>query len=168
MDFSLSAGERAALESVVAHAKDVRQVKRAQALLAVAADVSVSAVARNWQVARNTIYNWIERFQERSGSLAERLSDADRSGRPDDLIQSLRQLLPDLLPQKPSEFGYRHAEWTVELLQAHLREKHQLEASDRTIREALHNVGYRWKRPRYVLRRRAPTWRQSKGGCSVA
>jgi hypothetical protein len=76
MDFSLSAGERAALANVVANAKDVRQVKRAQTLLAVAADVSVSAVARNWQVARNTICNSIERFQERSGPNVSRMPSA--------------------------------------------------------------------------------------------
>jgi transposase len=168
MDFALSASERGALESVIACGKDVRQVKRAQALLALAAGDTVSAIANSWQVARNTVYNWVERFQERTGPLDERLSDAQRCGRPGDLIQSLRELLPELLAQKPTEFGYRHAEWTVDLLQVHLREKHQLEASDRTIRHALHDVGYRWKRPRYGPRRRAPTWRQSKGGCSAA
>jgi transposase len=168
MDFSLSVHERDALQSVIAQGQDVRQVKRAQALLALAAGDTVSAVAASWHVARNTVYNWVERFQQRTGPLDERLSDAQRSGRPGDLIQSLRALLPELLVHKPTEFGYRHAEWTVDLLQAHLRQKHQLEASDRTIRHALHDVGYRWKRPRYVLRRRAPNWRQSKGGCSAA
>lgn len=167
MDFSLNSRERAALEAVVARSKDVRQLKRSQALLAIAAGEAIAEVARKLQVVRNTIYNWVARFQERTGPIAERLTDSERSGRPDTLFQTLLERVPALLEMKPTDFGYRHAEWTVELLQAHLREE-GIEASDATIRRALHESGYRWKRPRFVLRRRSETWRQSKGGSSAA
>jgi transposase len=163
MEFSLDARERSALESLVAAAKDVRQLKRAQALLAVAAGETVSAVASRLKVVRNTIYNWMTRFRERSEGIAERLLDSDRCGRPNDLIQSVQEALPELLANKPGAYGYRHGEWTVGLLQAHLRQQ-SIDASTSTLRQALHTLGYRWKRPRYVLRRRSPTWRQAKGG----
>lgn len=167
MEFPLTARDRVALETLVSSSKDVRQLKRAQALLALAGGVSVSAMARNLRVARNTIYNWIARFQQRSGTIGERLTDAERCGRPDDLRQSLLERLPALLAQKPTDHGYRHAEWTADLLCSHLAQE-QVEASDGTVRRALHELGYRWKRPRFVPRRRAQTWRQSKGGYSVA
>jgi transposase len=166
MELSLLAKERGALEELVARSKNVRQLKRAQALLAVAAGEAVAEIARRLQVARNTVYNWVERFQHRPGKVAERLVDAERPGRPADLIQSVREALPDLLAQKPTDFGYRHAEWTVDLLAAELRRR-QIDASDKTIRTSLHELGYRWKRPRFVLRRRPDTWRQSKGGSSA-
>lgn len=164
MDFSLNARERRALEAVVSSTKDVRPLKRAQALLAVAAGEAVTDVARRLQVARNTIYNWMARIPDRAGAIAERLADADRSGRPDDLIQSLLAALPPLLAKKPTDCGYRYAEWTTGLLQAHLRDEQSIDASVSTIRHALRELGYRWKRPRYVLRRRSETWRQAKGG----
>ncbi len=167
MEFRLTSRDRAALEELVSGSKDVRQLKRAQALLALAAGDSVSAIARSLRVARNTIYNWVARFQERSGPIGERLTDAERCGRPDDLFQNLLNRLPGLLGQKPTNFGYRHAEWTADLLCNHLQ-KEQIETSENTLRRALHELGYRWKRPRFVPRRRAQTWRQSKGGCSVA
>jgi transposase len=164
MDFSLNARERSALEALVSDSKDVRQLKRAQALLAVAAGEAVTDVAWRLQVARNTIYNWMGRVQDRVGALAERLLDADRSGRPDALKQSLLAALPPLLAQRPTDDGYRYAEWTTPLLQAHLRDALSIEASISTMAHALHELGYRWKRPRYVLRRRSATWRQAKGG----
>ena len=167
MDFSLSSREQAALETIVSRSKDVRQLKRSQALLAVAAGEAVTEVAGRLQVVRNTIYNWVARFRERRGPIAERLTDAERCGRPDTLFQSLLERVPALLEMKPTEFGYRHAEWTVELLCAHLREE-GVESSEATMRRVLHVSGYRWKRPRFVLRRRQETWRQSKGGSSVA
>jgi transposase len=167
MELRLYARDRAALEDIVARSKDVRQLKRAQALLALAAGATVASIARQMRVARNTIYNWADRFLQRPGRIADRLTDGERSGRPDTLFQDLLERVPALLERKPTDFGYRHAEWTVELLQAHLREE-GVEASDGSIRRALHELGYRWKRPRFVLRRRPETWRQSKGGCSAA
>jgi len=167
MEVLLCARDRAALEEIVARSKDVRQLKRAQTLLAVTGGSTVASIARQMHVARNTIYNWVARFVERTGSIAERLTDAERGGRPDTLFQSLLERVPALLELKPTDFGYRHAEWTVELLRAHLRQE-GIESSDATIRRALHETGYRWKRPRFVLRRRVETWRQSKGGSNAA
>lgn len=166
MEIRLIARDRSALEEIVARSKDVRQLKRAQALLAVNGGATVAGIARAMRVARNTIYNWVARFQERTGSIAERLTDSERGGRPDTLYQTLAERIPALLEKKPTDFGYRHAEWTVELLQAHVRED-GIESSDATIRRVLHDSGYRWKRPRFVLRRRSQTWRQAKGGCSA-
>ena len=39
-----------------------------------------------------------------------------------------------------------------------------LSAPHTTVRRALHALGYRWKRPRFVLSRRAEHWRQAKVG----
>jgi transposase len=64
---------------------------------------------------------------------------------------------------RPADFGYRHTSWTTELLIEQLG-REGITASDSTVRRALHEAGYRWKRPRFVLSRRSPTWRQAKGG----
>lgn len=167
MEFRLSAGERRSLEAIVARPDGVNQLKRAQGLLAVADGEPVVWIARRLQVSRGTIYGWLHRFRERSEALPERLSDRPRSGRPDDLFQQLLGRIPQLLETSPGEFGYRHAEWTAGLLQAQLAREGS-DASEGSIRRALHQLGYRWKRPRYVLSRRSPTWRQSKGGSSAA
>ena len=167
MELRLKARERQALEAIVARPDDVRQLKRAQGLLAVAEGEPVVRIARRLQVNRGTIYQWVRRFLDRSETLRDRLLDRPRSGRPDDLFQQLLRRIPRLLETSPGAFGYRHAEWTAGLLQAQLaREGH--EASEQSVRRALHHLGYRWKRPRFVLSRRSRTWRQSKGGCSAA
>ena len=67
------------------------------------------------------------------------------------------------MPTAPTDHGYRHPAWTTPLLLAHLT-RAGVEASDVTVRRALHRLGYRWKRPRFVLARRAEHWRQAKGG----
>jgi hypothetical protein len=54
------------------------------------------------------------------------------------------------MARSPQDLGYPSVEWTVPLLQEHLRD-HGGSLSDETIRRRLRRLGYVWKRPRYVL-----------------
>jgi transposase len=66
----------------------------------------------------------------------------------------------------PSRFGYAHTCWTASLIARHIKKETGTAPSTRTVRRALRELGYRYKRPRYTLARRARSWRQSKGGFS--
>jgi len=55
----------------------------------------------------------------------------------------------ELLGRPPGDFGYRHTVWTASLLAEQFR-REGVEASDLTV----HQAGYRWIRPRFVLARR--------------
>ena len=82
MDLRLNSQQRQELEAIVARPEDVRQLKRAQALLAVAEGDPVVQIARRLGVSRETIYQWVRRFRERPEALPQRLLDRPRSGRP--------------------------------------------------------------------------------------
>jgi transposase len=100
--------------------------------------------------------------------MRERLQDEPRPGRPATARAVATQVVQDLLAQPPRDFGYRAQDWTVGMLQAQLRHRHGEPVSSATVTRALHDAGYCYKRPRYVLARRAPHWRQVKGGSSAA
>lgn len=163
MELALSAHERRELEQLVGGSRDTKTLKRAQGLLAVADGEPVPAIARRLQVCLKTVYNWVERWTTRDAAAAECLGDQPRSGRPATLCDQVAEHVTKLLETKPRDHGYRQAEWTVPLIRGHLAQA-RIEASDTTIRKQLHKLGYRWKRPRFVLRRRSPTWKQAKGG----
>ena len=57
MEFRLRARDRAALEEIVARSKDVRQLKRAQAILEMSSGATVVSVAKKTHVVRNAICN---------------------------------------------------------------------------------------------------------------
>jgi len=46
----------------------------------------------------------------------------------------------------------------------HLAEVHHLRVSRVSVNLALGRLRIRWKRPRHLLARPSPTWRQAKGG----
>jgi transposase len=163
-----NAGRRA-LEAIVARPKDVRQYRRAQALLWLDEGERPTTVARRLRVHRDTIYAWAARYrQRRPQRVPARLMDRARAGRPRQLAERVERVLVTVLETAPQAQGYRAAQWTTPLLCQYVREQQALEVSEVTVRRCLHRLGYRWKRPRYVLARRSRYWRQAKGGSSAA
>lgn len=162
---NLTYQERSLLESVRASSHNAKQFQRAQALLLLDGGESVEGVAELLQVSRQTIYNWIARFEARTEwSVPHRLLDAPRSGRPATAAGIIDPLLDDIMETDPRESGYRSTVWTAELLQHYLADYHQIAVGRRSVRYALERLEIAWKRPRHTLARRSPTWRQAKGG----
>jgi transposase len=159
----LTARDRETLSEKARSSADAREARRALALLDLDAGEPPTRVARRYRVGRSTIYEWAARWGDAGRPRDERLRDAERPGRPPDTRAAAREVLAEVMPTAPTDHGYRHPAWTTPLLLAHLR-RQGVEASDATVRRALHALGYRWKRPRFVLSRRAEHWRQAKGG----
>lgn len=169
MKLHLSDSERAGLEQMARLATSARVVRRAQTLLWLDAGESISAIAMRHHICRQTVYNWIAHFQAHGHTkLLDRLDDHPHGSRPPSQREAARQVLENLMDQDPISLGYRSPVWTTPLLHHHLNRVRGVGVSMRTIRRTLHLMGYRYKRPRFVLSRRSPTWRQSKGGSSEA
>jgi transposase len=162
-DIRLTARDREALGQTARHSSDAREARRALGLLALADGEPAAAVARRLLVSRSTVYEWAARWADGARPKADRLKDAPRAGRPPKQSEAAQERLAGLMPTAPTQHGYRHPAWTTPLLLAHLA-KLGAPASDTTVRRALHRLGYRWKRPRFVLSRRRRHWRQAKGG----
>jgi transposase len=162
--FTLTAKERATLQQLVRVTREARLLRRCQALLWRADGESTSTIAGRLGVSRQTVHNWIARFEARSGAIAERLADGERRGRPASAHGIIEPLIADLIDGDPRKFGYAATAWTAPLLQKHLAEQHHVVVSVISVRRAIHQLGRRWKRPRYRLALRSATWRQAKGG----
>jgi len=120
------------------------------ALLELDQGASPADVAGRLGVTRQTLYNWTRRFAAGGGLRA--LYDRARRGRPPKLSAPVRGLLVWLLKQPPEAFGYRATGWTAALLRHVLAKRMGVRVSARTLRRALHQMDYAWKRPRYILR----------------
>lgn len=162
--FALTPRERFQLQELVAYTSRARLLRRAQALLWLAAGESPAAVADRLGVARQSLYNWADRFRDRrGGDLEERLADGPRSGRPRTAHGVIDPLLQEALAGEPRAWGYRAATWTAGLLQQFLADHHGVVVCHQSVRAALERLRFRWKRPRHRLARRPATWRQAKG-----
>jgi transposase len=119
------------------------------AVLQVLGGASPQQVARLMGVSRGSVYGWLRRLSQQGE--AEALADRERSGRPP--LLSTRELkhLRWLLSHSPQEFGFFCTEWTVAVLRTQLQREGGPQVSEDTLRTALHQLGYVWKRPRYSL-----------------
>jgi transposase len=166
---SLSDRQRGELEALLSHTPLAKERCRAQALLWLAEGSEVAEVAELLQVSRQTIYNWLSRFQQRAEwDLRARLLDAPRLGRPRAASGTIDELVATVIDGDPRQLGYHATVWTAPLLSRYLRDHHGIEVSDRTVSRAIDRLGIRWKRPRHELAPRPETWRQSKGGSNAA
>ena len=162
---TLTPKERQALEALAAQTAQARDLRRAQALLWLEQGEAVQAIADRLGVSRQTLYNWITRFESRRTlDLAARLADAPRSGRPRTAYGVIDPLIDEVIERDPREFGYRSTAWTAPLLVEYLQATHEIEVSDDSVRFAIRRLDIRWKRPRHTLALRPATWRQAKGG----
>jgi transposase len=162
---NLSSREFAALEQLLLTTKDVRQLKRTQGLIWLGEGDSVDEVARRLRVSRQTVYNWVARFESRSELTPEsRVADGARQGRPRTAKEIIDPLIDEVVDQDPREFGYGSTIWTAPLLRQYLADKHQIEVCSKSVSFALRRLRIVWKRPRHHLALRPETWRQAKGG----
>ena len=164
VSFRLTSPERAKLQSTLSRTRDAHLFRRIQALLWFSEGESVSSIARRQRVTEQSVRNWIHRCQRGSGPLAAlRLSDRPHTGRTPRLKVHVEPLMDEVLSLDPQAQGYAQTTWTADLVRFHLQKAHGLVCSVPTIRRALRQRGYSWKRPRYTLSRRPKTWRQKKG-----
>ena len=148
-EFRLTVAQRHRLRGELERTREVRVYRRLLAILEVDQGRSVSEVARSLEVTRQSVHNWLRDYRDQP--LVESLQDQPRPGRPSLWNDSLREELRALLDQSPREHGYGANVWTVPLLQEHLRHETERSFGGRTLRRELHQLGYTWKRSRYVL-----------------
>lgn len=166
--FTLSATARQQLRQVVADSRVASDVRRAQALLWVADGQPYRHVARELGVDRRTVYNWVAHYRERMAQpVAERVRAEAHPGRPPKQLALAKRVITKVWRHDPRRPGFRGLVWTVPMLRCCIHGKTGQWVSARTVRRALRTLRYGYKRPRYVLARRATAWRQAKGGLSA-
>lgn len=148
MEWSLSQSDRDQLQRQMQTTNSARECRRCGALLRWDSGNNVSAVASEFGVSRQTLYNWRRKFQAKS---SPELADDHRSGRPTVWTGDRVDVLEQLLSDSPRDHGFHAVGWTVGLLQKRLKQTLDWEVSDYSLREKLHELDYVWKRFRYRL-----------------
>lgn len=142
--------QRKVLEKELAHTHDAALFRRILALLQVDLGKSISEVARLLHVDRRSVYRWMERFAATHQVVS--LERHPGQGRPLEWNEDLAGLLESAMRQPPVELGYPANGWTAPLLEAFLSVHFPGQAiSTHTVRRRLRDLGYVWKRGRYVL-----------------
>lgn len=145
----LTAPQRRRLERQLRATHDAGLFRRTLAILDAADGRPIAEIARLLRISRVSVYNWIACYRRDHDPAC--LADSRGGNRPSVWSEELQAVLAASMGQRPDHLGYRAVEWTVPLLQEHLAHWGGERLSATSIRRRLHELGYVWKRPRYVL-----------------
>jgi transposase len=159
MELALSPSQRTDLEAAAAGERRVRVWRRLRAVLLLADGEAPGAVAAALGCSPSSVYGWAAAWR-RAGLAGGR--GRAHGGGVAPLAARAGALLEGLLAQDPQARGHLAAHWTVPLLRAELAAA-GVAASERTVRRALRRLGWRWKRPKYVLGRPDPAYAEKRG-----
>jgi transposase len=158
--------DRRRLEHALQHARLARDYRRLEAVLLVAEGASPREAAERVRGDVTSVRRWVARYS--AGRSPDALTDRPRSGRQRTAPELTREVVAAALALDPRTLGYRATTWTVPLLVDYFAEHAGIAVSARTLRRRLHELGYRWKRPRYAYSGRAQHLGQKKGPSSAA
>jgi len=159
MPVLLTEAQRIELEAAARAEKGVRRWKRYRAVLLRGEGVTVAAVAAALRCSEASVYGWTARWR-RAGVAG--LREGDHGGGKVKLDAAGEARLAALLDADPQARGHQATGWTVPLLRGELANA-GCRVGERTVRRAIHRLGYRWKRPRYVLGRPDPAYAEKRG-----
>lgn len=159
MKLNLTPEERTALQAAQAQTSLLRQWRRFQAILLRADGVPVTTIAQTLACTPTSVQNWVAAW--RANGLAG-VTEGRHPGKARCLEPPAEAALDALLTTgDPQAEAYAATGWTVPLLRTQLG-KQGWHASERTIRRTLHRLGWRWKRPKFVLGRPDPAYAEKK------
>ena len=158
MQIVVGAEDRTILEHAVQGARRVRDWRRYQAVLLLTEGQTPAEVALALRASLSSVYNWVAAW--RRAGLAG-LDERPHGGRPRGFDAAGERWLDATLASDPQAHGYGAPGWTVPLL---LREAASTgyAVSAQTLRRTIRRLGWRWKRPKYVLGRPDPAYAEKK------
>jgi transposase len=159
MPVTLTETQRSDLEVAATAEKGVRRWKRYRAVLLRGEGMTVGVVAAALRCSEASVYGWTARWR-RAGMAG--LREGDHGGGKPKLGAGGQAVLAALLAEDPQARGHHATGWTVPLLRGELA-RAGYTVGERTIRRALRRLGYRWKRPQYVLGRPDPDYAEKRG-----
>jgi transposase len=148
-----------ALEQAKAAEPRLRRWRRYQAVLLLADGEPPGRVATALGCAASSVYGWAATWR-RQGIAG--LHEGDHGGARPVLDAAGEAALEELLGQDPQARGHHATGWTVPLLRTELAARGYTPSAS-TLRRVLHRLGYRWKRPKYVLGRPDPAYAEKRG-----
>jgi transposase len=149
---------RAGLETALGQTRRVREWRRYRAVLLWGEGHPVATIAQTLQVHVASVYTGIAHW--RAEGLVG-LHEGVHPGLAPRLDAAGLAWLDGLLRQDPQASGYTLTGWTVPALHAEAG-KAGYRVSTATLRRAIRRLGWRWKRPKFVLGRPDPAYAEKK------
>ena len=160
MRLALTETQRTELEAAAGAEKEVRRWRRYQAVLLLADGQPPAAVAQTLRCSRASVYHWAAAWRQHG---AAGLREGDHGGGKVKLDATAEAVLATLAGARIRKRVATAPRAGRCRCCARSWPAAGYAVSPKTVRRALHRLGYRWKRPHYVLGRPDPAYAEKRG-----
>lgn len=122
-----------------------RETRRLMVAILYKRGPSVPVIAEWFDMRERTIYDWLDRLEERP--IMDAITDDHRPGRPPKLTGADRDAFERAVTRSPAESCYDQPAWSTSLAQQFLREELGVEYSQRHVQRLLTEAGLRPREP---------------------
>lgn len=140
---------------------DKRTYVRVLTLCLLAEGLPLETVVQALEINRREAYRWLRRYLRDCDP--ESLRDYPRNDRPRVAQELTQKRILAALAKDPRKQGFIQNAWTVATLAQYLNRLHGTGASEATLRRRMHDIGLRYKLPKYVYEEKEPNRAQKKG-----
>ncbi len=141
--------QRARIEKALARSRDPKYRDKCRAILCSSEGHSRGEIARLLRVHETTVGRWVRDYL-RFGF--EGLEVGKSPGRPRRIDAEGEAALREALEHNPRDLGYAFTRWTRDTLAEYLYAAVHIRVSSGTVGRALHQLDYRYKRPKLSLK----------------
>jgi len=129
-------------------------------LMVLLSDQGKSPIEISEQLQRNphTVRDWLKRYHANGIAGFQREYSP---GRPDDTRESIITVIKEIIEESPSKYGFMANSWTAQLLVDHLKSQ-GIDSSIDTVKRALKDLGYTYKRPSKTVPKNALSREEKK------
>ena len=140
--------------------KDRGFARRARGVLMFAEGKRYSYICEALGVSKEGLRLWLRSYEK--GGIAG-LVDQPRPGRTRVKCKEIEVAVEEIIHRPPTDFGFDRSTWSVEAMVEYIFTSRCLQVGVQTVRDVLHEMGYRWRRAKHSVTSPDPDYVGKKG-----
>ena len=140
--------------------KDPGFARRARGVLLFAEGKRYSYICEALGVSKEAVRLWLRSYEK--GGIA-RLLEQPKPGRPRVKSKEIEEVVAEIIHRPPTDLGFDRSTWSLETLVEYVFDSRGIRVGMQTVRDVLHEKGYRWRRAKHSVTSPDPDYQEKKG-----
>jgi len=140
--------------------KDAGFARRARGVLMFADGKRYSYICEALGVSKEGLRLWLRSYE--ANAIAG-LLDQPRPGRPRVKSKDIEEAVEEIIHRPPTDFGFDRSTWSLDAMVEYVFKSRGIQVGMQTVRDVLHEMGYRWRRAKHSVTSPDPDYAGKKG-----
>jgi len=140
--------------------RDPGFARRARGVLLFAEGKQYPYICEALGVSKEGLRLWLRSYE--ANGIAG-LLDQRRPGRPRVKSKQIEEAVEEIIHRPPTDMGFDRSTWSLEAMVEYIFKSRGIQVGMQTVRDVLHEMGYRWRRAKHSVTSPDPDYVSKKG-----